>query len=250
MSERIPSGPPPPQGAGEDPLTHWTRIFTRFLQVLFGTFDKGSYKWEDDAQLSDIIIQGEGTVDREVVEKRPAIIIARGPAAFGNVSLDQFKAFDYYTGRRSHTDLISAVMTYNVLAPEGLEAQRIAWISAYATRAFKRTLMHLGLHRVGEELSIGAESPPGALVPGNPTEIILVPVSVPFYFQNSWSVEPQDKVLLNAISVNVKSEVASPAPGATVIRDPAIYGRVLGVSQRISLDSKVKVPPTGPRPRK
>lgn len=251
MSERVPAGLPQPQGVGEDPLTHWARIFTRFLQIVFATFEKGSYHWSSDDQLTDIIIQGEGTVHNDVVEKRPAIVVQRGPAAWGNVAMDQFKSFDFDPGRRNHTDLVSSGVTYNCLSAEGLEAQRIAWIACYATRTLKRSLMKAGLHRVGEELQIGAESPPGALVTGDPSEIILVPVSVPFYFQDSWSVEPVDKTLLKAIEVAVRSEARFPAPGAIPIKEPGLNGRVLTYSKLVSLDQRIKSPPTGgPRPRK
>lgn len=251
MSERVVSGPPQPQGVGEDPLAHWTRVFTRFLQVVFATFEKGAYRWNLDQQNTDIIITGEATVDRQVVEKRPAIIVQRGGAAWGNVSMDQFLGFDAIPGRRKHTDLISGSVTYNCLSSEGIEAGRVAWIACYATRVLKRTLMKAGLHRVGEELSVGPESAPGTFVPGDPKEITMVSVMVPFWFQDSWSVEPVDKTLLNEISLAVRSEAGYPAPGAVPIRAPGIHGRVLTYDKLVSIDSEVKVPPVGgPRPRK
>lgn len=240
-----------PQGAGEDPLLAHTRLFARFLQVFFATFEKGSYQWTADEKTTDLVIQGEGTIRKEVVEKRPAIVISRGPVAFTNVSMDQFLAFDPGTGKRSHTDLLSSSMTYQCLSKSGLEAQRIAWLAAYITRTQKRALNRSGLHRVGEEIQIGAESPPGSVVASNPGEIIMVPVSVPYYFQQSWSVEPIDKVLLKEISVTVGSEVEFPAPGAVVIKDPGRTGRALRYSKLVSFNSGVKVPPLiAPRPRR
>lgn len=249
-STRVHNGPTQPNGMGEDPLTHWTRVFTRFLQVMFATWDKGNYKWTPDEKTTDILIMGEATVAQEVVEKRPAIIVSRGPVAFGNVAMDQFKEFDYEQGKRTHTDLISSLMTFNCLSREGLEAQRIAYMAAYATRVFKRTLMHAGIHRVGEELQIGSESPPGSLVPGDPSEIVLVSVSVPFHFQMTWSVEPIDKELLTEISVAVRSDAGFPAPGAVPIREPGLNGRVLTYSKLVSLNSGVKALARTPRPRK
>lgn len=251
MSTRVPTGGAQPQGVGEDPLLHFSRLFTRFLQVYFATFDKGSYQWTADEKTTDIVIQGEGTIEKEVVEKRPAIIVSRGPVSFSNVAIDQFKGFDYEAGRRTHTDLLASSMTFNCLSKVGLEAQRIAWVAAYVTRVFKRTLMHAGIHRVGEELQIGAESPPGAVIPSNPREIIMVPVSVPFYFQQTWSIEPIDKKLLSGISMNVRSDVEFPAPGAVAIREPGLNGRVLQYSKLVSLKSEVKVSSLiAPRPRK
>ena len=48
-----PTGPPQPQGPGEDPLLHFTKIFVRFLQLVFATFEKGSYQWSQDLELTE-----------------------------------------------------------------------------------------------------------------------------------------------------------------------------------------------------
>jgi hypothetical protein len=252
LSTRVPTGETQPQGPGEDPLLYYTRVFARFLQVYFATFPKGSYQWSEDDKNTDIVIKGEGSIASEVVERRPAIVVSRGPVGFGNISMDQFKGFDFQTGRRDHTDLLSASVTYQCLSKSGLEAQRIAWAAAYITRVEKRTLAGVpGIHRVGEELQIGAESPPGSVIPSNPREIIMVPVSVPFYFQQNWSTEPRDKVLLKQIGVTVRSEAAYPAPGAVAIKDPGRSGRVLTYSKKVSFNSGVKMSSLiTPRPRR
>lgn len=266
MSESVPQGVPQPQGVGEDPLTHYTRVFVRFLQVLFATFEKGAYHWDLDEKASDITISDQATIRKEEVEKRPAIIISRGPLALTNVALDQFSGpirqkdpttgqtyfksnQDPHTGQRRYTDLSSCTMTYNCLSREGLEAQRIAWIAGYFTRALKRTLMKAGLHRVGEEIQFGSESSPGSIVQPDPNEIVMVSVSVPFYFQDSWSVEPVDKLLLKHVEVALRSGGDEAPP--VQINEPSIYGQVLAVDKVFSLNSKVLVGPLkSPKPRK
>lgn len=266
MSARVPQGVPQPQGVGEDPLTHYTRVFVRFLQVLFQSFEKGAYRWDLDDKNSDITISDQSTIRAEEVEKRPAIVVTRGPLAMTNVSMDQFAGpilqrdaqgkeyfkanLDAQTGARRHSDLSSCTMTYNCLSREGLEAQRIAWICGYFTRALKRTLMKAGMHRVGEEIQFGAESAPGSIVQPDSNEIVMVSVSVPFYFQDSWSVEPVDKLLLKHVEVALRS--SGDAPQDTVqINEPSIYGQVLGVSKVLSLNTRVSVGPLkSPKPRK
>lgn len=243
MSQKVATGLPQAQGTGEDPLFHYTRTFVRFLQLTFASFEKGSYHWEKDDELTEIIVSDQATLSNEVVEKRPAILVARGPAAFGNIALDQFHSEDMAAGRKTHTDLVSCVMTYNILSREGLEAQRIAWVAAMATRRLKRTLMRAGpMHRVGEDLSIGSESAPGALIPGDETEIILVPVSVPFFFQDAWSLEPIDKVLLKDLNLALTSQANDLNLGNTTgLRPPMMNGQVLQVESSIPLATSVRV---------
>lgn len=243
MSQKVASGLPQPQGVSEDPLAHYTRIFVRFLQLVFASFEKGSYQWLRDDELTDILVSDQATLPGEVVEKRPAILVHRGPAMYGNISLDQFHSSDMQSGRRTHTDLVNCSMTFNVLSREGLEAQRLAYITAMATRRLKRTLMKAGpMHRVGEEINIGAESAPGALITGDENEIILVSVSIPFYFQDAWSIEPIDKVLLKDINLALTSQANDLDLGNTTgLKPPTLNGQVLQVEKSIPLSTSVRV---------
>lgn len=253
-SIRVQAGSPEPQGPGEDPLYHYTRLFVRFLQLVFASFDKGKYHWELDQQLTEITISDQSTVAHDSVEQRPAILIARGPANFGNIAMDQFagphfdkqgklvRNIDQATGARRYTDLISASISFNCLSSEGVEAQRIAWICAMATRRLKRSLMRAGLHRVGEEIQVGAESAPGAIVQPDGDEIIMVSVSVPFYFQDFWTIEPVDKVLLKNIDVALRSTINFEQDGRA-LNAPAINGRILEYDREktVSLSQKIHI---------
>lgn len=252
MSTRTQATNIQPQGMGEDALTYWLRVFTRFLQVVWGTWEKGSYVWRPDDNLTDIVIQGEGTVNKEVVEKRPAIIVARGPMQWGNLAMDQFAGplmvRDPKTGQRvftpninggngskRYTDLNSSTMTYTILSREGLEAQRIAGFCAYATRVLKKTLMKAGLHKVGDDIQVGSESPPGSIVQPDSTEIVAVAVHVPFYFQVTYTISPADKLLLKQVDMALSSDTGYPAPGAVAIKEPGINGKVLGYDKTLVL---------------
>ena len=271
MSTRTQSTVVQPSGVGEDSLTHHLRLFTRFMQVVFATWDKSSYKWTSDPKTTDIIIQGEGVVTPEVVEKRPAIIVARSPTAWTNISLDQFAGpllkrdphtgqttfvpnMDPETGAVRHTDLLSSTMVLNVLSAEGLEAVRLAGFCAYAVRVLKNALMRAGVHRVGEDIQVGCESPPGAMVQPDSTEIILVPVTIPFFYQQTYTISPKDKLLLTEVDTVLSSEIGYPAPGGVPIKEPSppgINGRVIGYSALLTLNQAVSAGPfKPPRPRR
>ena len=109
--------------------------------------------------------------------------------------------------------------------------------------------MKAGLHRVGEEIQFGSESSPGSIVQPDPNEIVLVSVSVPFYFQDSWSVEPVDKLLLKHVELALRS--GGDTTPLVQISQPSIYGQVLGVDNILSLNTRVSVGQIkSPKPRK
>jgi len=163
----------------------------------------------------------------------------------------KYPNLDTETGTRRFTDLVASTMTYNCLSREGLEAQRIAWIAMMATRRLKRALMSAGLHRVGEEIQVSAESPPGAIVSSDSEpEIVMVSVTVPFYFQDFWSIGPGDKKLLKNIDLALTSTARYPAPGAVVIREPGMNGKVLTYDKVVSIVQRVRAIDGTPKPRK
>lgn len=248
MTGRSTIGLPQPQGVGEDPLSQYSRIFVRFLHLVFESFEKGSYHWSPDPLNTDIIIQGEGVMDVEVVEKRPAIVVSRGPTSLTNVSIDQFAGptidpktgrlsynLDPLSGSRRHTDLLSSVVTFNCLSSNDLEAQRIGWICAYAVRTLKRTLMKCGIHRVGEDVQVSGVSGAGSLVQPDASEIVMVAVSIPFFFQQTWVVSPIDKSLLNGVAIALRSEAGYPEEAAPVLRGPGLNGQPLEYDRIVSI---------------
>lgn len=250
MGERVNKGSLDQQGVGEDPLYYYSHVFANFLQTVFGNFDKGHNHWSSDEQATEIIITDQAPIGREVVERRPAIILAMGPAGSANTSIDQLFSVDTLKDRKVHTDLMSSTMTLNCLAKEGLEARRIAWQCFRFVRAFKRQLMKTGMHRVAEEMQIGAESAPGAIIaPEVGSEIVMVSTTIPFYFQDFWAVEPADKNLLKQVVIAVTSQLNYPADG-TNIKAPSMRGKEIVYTERVSLDSHQLVTGrTRPKPR-
>lgn len=212
-----------PKGVGEDPLTHYTRVYLLFLQGLFAQFQSGQgcFYWSSDVNDTEISILDQAPIPRDRLEQRPALITMRGPAQFANLTLDQLRDINMMTGERSHTDLISCTMSINCLAKNGLEAQRIAWIVMRHIRIFKRLLQRNGgFHLVGQMVSIGPESPPGAMVEPDPDpSVVMVTVHSPFFFQWNEIIRPTNASLVNSISAHMTTNLMSAdATGAGAIR--------------------------------
>lgn len=208
----IPTGPPNPQGYGEDPLFHFTKVYVMFLQGLFKQFPSGCYRWSENPKDSEIVITDQAPIPLDHIEQRPAIVTMRGPAQFANLSLDNLVSQDSKTGQRTHADLVACTMTINCMAKFGLEAQRIAWIVMRHIRTFKRLLQRQGqMHKVGDEVSIGPESPPGAMVVPEPdSELVNVVVASPFFFQWSEKVTPTNSELLQNIEMHMCAQTSPP----------------------------------------
>jgi hypothetical protein len=228
-SEFIAPGLPEPQGRGEDPIYFITRLYLLFLQGLFKQFPEGSYRWSDDEKLTEIAITDQAPFPRERIEQRPAIIAMRGPAQFANLSLDQLQTLDAQTGKRRHTDLLSLTMALNCVAKEGIEAQRIGWIVMSNIRRFKRLLQRNGLHSVGEQLSMGPESPPGSMITPEPdTEMVLVTVQSPVFFQWTEEIVDEDAVLLRGIEAHLQTAISyTENKIKSMLHPPTIRGRVI-----------------------
>lgn len=252
-NERNMSGLVEPQGRGEEPLYFFTRIYLLFLQGLFKQFPEGSYRWSDDENVSEISILNQVPIPKDRIEQRPAIITMRGPAQFANLTLDQMRTVDTRTGAKTRTDLVACTMTLNCIAKLAPEAQRIAWIVLSNLRRFKELLQRTGgFHKIGDEVSIGGESPPGAFVsPEADTEFVMVSVQSPFFFQWTETVTPLDTVVLEHIELHLRAGLPDPASVTTQasvefrekVGTPTIRGRAIGLPTGYTshpIDQKVK----------
>ena len=182
-------------------------ILLRFLQDIFFQMPRGQgcYHFEPgqetgstDEENTEIVITDSGTVNTDTVEKRPAIIVSRGPFAYGNTSLDHLLRFEpsISGNTRVHTDLLTGSFVINCLSREGLEAEEIALIVSKAIRIYRRLLQKAGFFHIGTLVQVGAETAAGALVSGDSDEdFINVPVSFPVYYQESWTIETQAELL-------------------------------------------------------
>lgn len=237
----------------EDPLTHVTWVTLNFLQGLFSYAEEGTYRWAADPKLTEIIITQENPIESEVINKRPAIVAVLGQAAFAGIALDQLADYNFRTGERKHTDIISGRITLNCIARKLTPARKLAWLVARHCWIMRRILLKQGFHDFGQRTIVMGATPPGALVQGAvEPESMNVPVVVAYHFQWQDQIRQTDLETVQAIETHITSscpqvirptqmaEGGGPGPGlrGTAIgarssgllnlRHPAIRGRSLG----------------------
>lgn len=234
-NDQVASGLVEPQGLGEEPLYFFTRVFLLFLQGLFEQFPTGSFRWSTDEKMQEVAIHDQVPIPKDRVEQKPQIVTMRGPAQFGNLTLDQMRTVDPRTGEKERTDLISCTMTINVIAKNGVECQRIAWIIMRHVRMLKIALQRAGMHKVGDDVQMSPESAPGSFVQESDPEFVLISVFCPFFFQWTETMKDLNAPLLRNIEAKISTALLPSAATTTAgseearnaLRTPSIRGRTI-----------------------
>lgn len=163
---------------------------------LFHFEPSGADDYGTSVKETEIIITDAGSVNTESVEKRPILVISRGPFAYGNTSMDQLLSVRGSDDKKTFTDLITGSFSIHCIAREGLEAERLASIVARAVRVYRRELQKAGFFQIGSLVNISSETPAGSFVSGDSApDFIDVPVTIPIYYQDSWTRTPEAEVL-------------------------------------------------------
>ena len=216
MSETVKKFDPTPFGPDLtcDPFTQVLRIFTYFLQSLFEheEFRGTGLWWNKNEEVTEMIISAEKP-RLEALEKTPHMTVILGASQWANLGHDQMQTRKVEQEDRTHTDLVSSTVTYHCQGKEGLHCRRMAWYASQYTTMFRRLLMRQGgLHQVGSNHSISAESGPTAFLGKLASEeLVSVVVTVPFYWQPQWRIK-EPRALLEKIetSLKVRGHVARP----------------------------------------
>lgn len=175
------------------------RTAIEFLQILFGTRAQGSYHYDSDDTKTDIQIADVNAADLEAINKRPAIIVQRGPLSWQGMGLGG-SAFESRSpeGGDIYNDLLVGSISVSCISKEGIEAEQIAHLVFNSFKFFAPILRKRGFFSI-KSLNIGAES----LVEqdGAGDETYIVPIMVTAQMQERWSVSEDVKRHLEEVLV-------------------------------------------------
>lgn len=171
-----------------------------FLQALFSTFPKDckSFHYDDNPDITEINIEGQGTDNLQSVDTRPKITVFRGNIGWnlagingtvGSRNLSQLQV--------SHTAILSGTVGISCYAREDLEADRLANICASAIEFFSPVIRRAGflqVHttQVGQRAQIMADSRP---------ELFVTPVLIKAEVTKNWNRAVVDPVLLRKVLI-------------------------------------------------
>jgi hypothetical protein len=181
-------------------------IYLTFLQDFFaGLPDDDQFHYTgSDTPESSLEIIDISTANKEVIEKRPAIILQRSPMGWSKIGLDQLKDHDIANDIRRHTDLITGTMTLHCISKFGLAAERLASQVFYALKFHRRELQRRGIFDGGQEAQLGAETAPAAIVGGDvDPHTVDVPVYSPYSVQITWESRPAKPIKFKSMEIKL-----------------------------------------------
>lgn len=180
-------------GAGRDPLVdpiyQRVRTLIGFTQGLFNALPDGRYRWSADPEQTEITITGAYPIAAASVHARPAIIVMSGQTAFMNIGIGNFDTHSDH-GNQVFRDVLASTAIFNCLARTGPEAAALAWFVGSNIKALRRFLQQRGnFLRIGHDVSIGTETPPGALLQDmTDGGVVNVQVMTAMYIPHKWEV--------------------------------------------------------------
>jgi len=168
------------------------RAWVSWLKSIFGARPPGSYKWSPDQSATDIVIVDQGPIQLESPNLRPSIITMMGASTWAGQGMTTMLTLDNLADGVpiTYQGLINAAFSINFIAKEGAEARKIAYYVFRLLPVFEKVLQKMGLHGVVNNLVLGQETSPGALVQGSSmSEWKMVPLQAPFFIKDTLSMD-------------------------------------------------------------
>lgn len=182
------------------------RTALEFMQVIFSQREPGSFHYDQDDELSQIIIADVHAVDLKTVGSRPAIVAVRGPLSWtgtglGGSSLEQRKVA---TGKYTFNDILTGSLAISCISREGVEAEQIGHIVFNSFKWFQPVLRKYGFLSI-KSLNIGAEQLIEA--EGADDKTYIVPVYITAQIQDRWTLDTTAERNLQKIVIQSLNEM-------------------------------------------
>lgn len=173
-----------------DPTYHAVRTMIGFCQGIFKALPNSKYRWSPDEENTQVLITGAYPLKAQTISRRPAIVVGHSQTQIMNTSMGSFEGQRYHTGNNVYRDLLATTIVFNCVATTGHEASTLAWFIASNLRALRPLIQRMGpFTQMGQQVSIGIESPPGALLQDTTdSTAIAVPVMAQTYIPHRWEV--------------------------------------------------------------
>jgi hypothetical protein len=171
----------------------------------------GTFHWEPDDEVSEILIRGQAPLNTEVVGKRPALTVVMGPYQYAGIGIDNLLSYNMNNGARKRTDLLSGYLVVYTLADSDIVAMRLAHLVSHHTRVNQRLLESPGgFYSIARPSpTVNSPSPPGQLVVGDPGQLIMCQVNIPFQLQWTWETSPKQSAQFRSLDLITGSRRAS-----------------------------------------
>jgi len=186
------------------PLTHVVRVYTHYVQCLFREENPLDIKFSDDPEQTDIIIKAAHTINADVINRTPVVLIHRSGFSFPSQGIGGDHAgTDFRTQRVTREALLVGGVFFTIIAEQDEWATDIAWWIVENIWLLK-TVEGGSLYQGSLNFTISPPSTPQGIVQGDMEQLVAVQVSFPIKIMRSSSVEPLNLPRLKKIEAALK----------------------------------------------
>jgi hypothetical protein len=175
-----------------------------FLQVLFSTAPAGrdprNFHYDDNDDLSEILIQGQSTDNLKTVDTRPKIVVARGPVSWGKTHINNFVGARNTTlESRRYAGIHSGSVGISCFSRTDLEADLVAEICFNAITGFRDVIRTYGFLTI-DAAEIGQR---GLIKMDARPDLFVTPVLIKVQVTRDWHMSNLDPIKLREILVTL-----------------------------------------------
>ena len=177
-----------------------------WLQGLFKNRPRGDLRWTSNADESEIVISATEPTAQDTMNKRPFIVVGRGPAVLAPLGKDGTLSRSVAADTAQYVSFLNTTIVFSCVAREGIEAQKIGYTIMRMIPVFRASIARLGrMHAILQNISIGPETRHEQIVPGSSfPEWRMVQVSVPIQIQDVISSDKDFYNILREVNIHMK----------------------------------------------
>lgn len=140
-------------------------IFIVFLRNFFYTFPNKDFRWSPIPEFNKLIITDKLSYNLDSPEGNPAIVVMRGTINWQDLVRDKIMQQDMSGDDTTYTDLLSGPLSFNCLAREDIDAEKLGEVVGSAINQFRDELRRMLFHdirriTVSETYQVGGDSRP------------------------------------------------------------------------------------------
>lgn len=187
------------------PLEHLRTIFVEFVCGLFEAAPRGAYHWDEDADLSEIVIRDENPIQVQNYGDRPAINFTRGPMQFYGMGMGDVFDWRQDTGKVTKAVLLPGTMSINCSSRSDLESERLAFIVAEHLWLLRERLMAMGVFDIGRP-SLSSPTRGSEIIPSDSAdEWYVTSASFPVQLYRTSQFTPLGREVVNSIDLRLRA---------------------------------------------
>lgn len=188
------------------PLTHMLRVYTYFVQSLFKEANPLRINFTEDEENTDIIIRMANSINAEVINKKPAVIIHRAGFTFPPMGIGgDLHNKDLRTGEVQRSAFVTGRVFFSTITKNDAHADDIAWYIVENIWALRK-VEGGNLFDGSGDFQISPPSAPTGLVDGDIKQLVAVQTTMTVRLVRKTSVSPTNLRAFSKLGLTLRDE--------------------------------------------